>query len=86
MVKGLDAGTIYFNFRLDISITKFNYMDEFVYVTKHMTGRESKITIHSVRKNRISCLVESVCNIVLSLIAADLFSGYENIRYVGLYN
>ena len=34
MVKGLDKETIYFNFRLDISITNFNDMDEFVSVTK----------------------------------------------------
>ena len=52
MVKGLDKEANYFNFRLDIGITKFNDMDEeFVSVTKHMKGRESKIPIHSVRKN-----------------------------------
>ena len=51
MVKGLDKETIYFNFRLDIGITNFNDMDEFVSVTKHMKGRESKIPIHPVRKN-----------------------------------
>ena len=50
-VKRLDKETIYFNFRLDIGITNFNDMDEFVSVTKHMKGRESKIPIHPVRKN-----------------------------------
>ena len=51
MVKGLDKETIYFNFRLDIDITNFNDMDEFVSVTKHMKGRESKTPIHPVIKN-----------------------------------
>ena len=51
MVKGLDKEPIYFNFRLDIGITNFNDMDEFVSVTKHMKGRESKIPIHPVVKN-----------------------------------
>ena len=45
MVKGLDKETIYFNFRLDIGITKFNDMDEFASVTKHMKGRKSNIPI-----------------------------------------
>ena len=51
MVKGLDKETIYFNFRLDIGITNFINMDEFVSVIKHMKGRESKILIQPVRKN-----------------------------------
>ena len=51
MVRGLDKETTYFNFRLDIGITKFNDMDELVSVTKHMKGKESKIPIHPVRKN-----------------------------------
>ena len=51
MVKRLDKETIYFNFRLDIGINGFNDMDEFVSITKHMKGRESKIPIHPVRKN-----------------------------------
>ena len=51
MVKGLDKETIYFNFRFNIGITKFDDIDEFVSVTKHMKGRESKIPIHSVEKN-----------------------------------
>ena len=34
----------------------------------------------------MSHIVESVCNIVLFLIAADLFSSYENVHYVGLCN
>ena len=66
MVKGLDKETIYFNFRLDIDITNFsdmdefvsvtrhmkgNDMDKFVSVTKHMKGRESKIPIDPMRKN-----------------------------------
>ena len=51
MVKGLDKETIYFNFRLDIGITNFNNIDEFVSVTKYMKGRESKVPIHPVRKN-----------------------------------
>ena len=42
--------TIYFNFRLNIRITNLNDMDEFIPVTKHMKGRESKIPIHLVRK------------------------------------
>ena len=50
MVKGIDKETIYFNLRLDIGITKFNDMDEFVSVTKHMKNRESKIQIQPVRK------------------------------------
>ena len=50
-VKGLDKEVIYFDFILDIRITNFNDMDEFVPVTKHMKGSESKITIHPVRKN-----------------------------------
>ena len=32
----------------------------------------------------MSNIVENVCNIVLFLIAADLFSSYENVHYVGL--
>ena len=56
MVKGLDNETIYFNFRLDTGITNFNDMDEFVSVTKHMMGRESKISIHPVRKESLSVL------------------------------
>ena len=51
MVKELDKETIYFNFRLYIGITSFSNMDEFVSVTKHIKGRESKIPIHPVRKN-----------------------------------
>ena len=51
MVKVLDKEIIYFNFRLDIGITNFNNMDEFVSLTKHMKGGESKIPIHPVRKN-----------------------------------
>ena len=51
MVKGLDKETIYFNFRLDIGINNFNDMDEFVFVTKPIKGRESRILIHTVRKN-----------------------------------
>ena len=51
MVKGLDKEAIYFNFRLNIGITNFNDMNEFVFVTKYMKGRESKITIHHMRKN-----------------------------------
>ena len=43
--------TIYFNFGLDIGITNLSNMDEFVPVTKHIKGRESKIPIHPVRKN-----------------------------------
>ena len=39
-VKRLDKETIYFNFRLDIGITDFNDMDEFVSVTKQ--GRQRK--------------------------------------------
>ena len=39
-VKGLDTETIYFNFRLGIGITNFNYMDEFVPVTKHERQRK----------------------------------------------
>ena len=34
----------------------------------------------------MSCIVESMHNVVLVLIAADLFSSYENIQYLGLYN
>ena len=49
--KGLDKETTYFNFRLNIRITNFNDMDEFVSVSKHMKDRESKIPIHPVRKN-----------------------------------
>ena len=51
MVRGLDKVTIYFNFRLDIGINNFNDMNEFVFVTKPMKGRESKIPIHPVTKN-----------------------------------
>ena len=51
MVNGLVKEIIYFNFRLDIGITNFDDMDEFVSVTKHMKGKESKIPIHPVRKN-----------------------------------
>ena len=51
MVKVLNKETIYFNFRLDIGITKFNDMNEFVSVTKHMNVRNNKIPIHPVRKN-----------------------------------
>ena len=51
MVKGLDKETISFNFKLYIGITNFNDMDEFISVTKHMKGRESKIPVHPVRKN-----------------------------------
>ena len=51
MAMKLDKETIYFNFTLDSGITKFNDMDEFVSLTKHMKGRESKISIHPVRKN-----------------------------------
>ena len=51
MVKRLDKKTIYFNFKLGIGITNFNNMDEFVSVTKHMKGRESKIPINLLRKN-----------------------------------
>ena len=51
MVKGSDKETICFNFRLDIGINNFNDMDKFVFVTKPMKGRESKILIHPVRKN-----------------------------------
>ena len=36
--------------------------------------------------NYVTYLVESVSNIVLFLIAADLFSSYENVHYVGLCN
>ena len=53
MVKGLDKEIIYFNLRLDIGITNFNNIDEFVSVTKHMEGRESKTSIHPVRMPRI---------------------------------
>ena len=42
-VKRLDKETIYFNFRLDIGITNFSDVDEFVSVTKHTKGRKSKI-------------------------------------------
>ena len=52
MVKGLDKETIYFNFRLDIGITNFNDMGEFVSVTKHMKSRVGEIPILPVRKNR----------------------------------
>ena len=51
MVEGLDKETTYFSFRLDIGITKFNNMDQFVSITKHMKGRECKISIHLARKN-----------------------------------
>ena len=51
MVNGLGKETIYFNLRLDIGITKFNYMDRLVSGTKPMKGKESKIPIHPVRKN-----------------------------------
>ena len=51
MVKGSDKKTIYFNFKLDISINNFNDMNEFVSITKPMKGRESKIPINPVRKN-----------------------------------
>ena len=51
MVKGLDKETVYFNFRLDMGIIYWYDMDEFVSITKHMKGRESKIPIHPVRKN-----------------------------------
>ena len=51
MVKGSDKNTICFNFRLHIGINNFNNVDEFVFVTKPMKGRESKILIHLVRKN-----------------------------------
>ena len=40
MVEGLDKETIYFNFRLDIGITNFNDMDEFVSVTKQEGQRK----------------------------------------------
>ena len=52
MVKRLDKKTICFNFRLDIGINKFINMDEFVSITKHMKGRESKTPIHPVRMNK----------------------------------
>ena len=52
MVKGLDKETIYFSFRLDIGIINFNNVAQFVSVTKQMKGRDSKIPIHLVRKNR----------------------------------
>ena len=64
MVKGLDKETIYFSFRLDIRITNFNNKDEFVSVTKHMKGRESKITIHPVIKN--SKEMTANCSLTLS--------------------
>ena len=51
MVKVLDKEAICFNFRLDIGITNFNYMDEFASIMNHMKGRENKIPIHRVRKN-----------------------------------
>ena len=51
MVKGLDKETVYFNFRLDMGIIYWYDMDEFVSITKHMKGRESKISIHPVIKN-----------------------------------
>ena len=50
-VQGLDKETISLNFRLDIGITKFKDIDEFVSLTKDRKGRGSKIPIHSVRKN-----------------------------------
>ena len=50
-VKGLDKDTTYFNFILYIGITNMNNMDEFVPVTKHIKGRESKISIHPARNN-----------------------------------
>ena len=50
--KGLDNKTIYFNFRLDLCITNFSNMNEFVSVTKYMKFRESKIPIHPVRNNQ----------------------------------
>ena len=34
----------------------------------------------------MSRVVESVCNIVLFLIAADLFPSYENVHHVELCN
>ena len=40
MTKGLDKETKCFNFRLGIGITKFNNMDKFVFVTKHMKGTD----------------------------------------------
>ena len=49
--KGLDKENIYCNFRLSTGITNLNSMDEFVFVTKHIKDRESKIPIHPVRKN-----------------------------------
>ena len=52
MVKGLDKETIYFSFRLDIGIINFNNVAQFVSVTKQMKGRDSKIPLHLVRKNR----------------------------------
>ena len=39
-VKNLDKGTIYFNFRVDIRLTNFNDMDEFIPVIKHERQRK----------------------------------------------
>ena len=41
--KGLDKEKIYFRIRLNIGITNFNNMEEFVSMTKRMKGRESKM-------------------------------------------
>ena len=48
-LKGLDKETTYCDFRVEIGITNLNDMDEFVFETKHMKGRKSKIPIHRVR-------------------------------------
>ena len=57
--------TICFNFRLDIGITNFSdIVYEFVPVTKHMKGRENKIQMHPMKKNRqIKCVSHELCHV-----------------------
>ena len=59
--------TIYFNFRLDIGITNLSdIVYEFVPATKHMKGRENKIQMHPVKKNRqinVKCVSHELCHV-----------------------
>ena len=68
-VKALDKETVYFNCRLDVGVTNFNDIDEFVFVNKQMKDRESKIPIHHLRKNpkkwqlTVKCIRHQLCHI-----------------------
>ena len=66
--------TICFNFRLDIGPTNLNDMDEFVPVTKHMNGTESKVQIHLVKKK----FQKKTANCLLKLVSAIFYEFSSN--------